>query len=143
MKKPNSVSGKVEISYWLSQRSSSANFIAQSILFGLVAIATLRPFFWGGAAAFLVHGVRHFYLANRFSPPSENLAVPKSTDGNQGIDNAPSSSEKHKQKSTEEIHRTNILIIVTLCTLAIVLTIFYVSVLTALVKPWLPLLGIK
>jgi hypothetical protein len=72
MRKPNSVTGRIEYSYWISQRASATSFITQSILLSIAALATQRPFFWGGVAFCLLLSFRDFLLANRKFPQTEN-----------------------------------------------------------------------
>lgn len=64
-RKPGSVNGRLETSYWMAQRQSAWNFIAQAVLIGVVAIAAMRIFYWGGVAALLLNGFKSLFLANR------------------------------------------------------------------------------
>ena len=65
IRKPGSLTGKIEYSYWFSQRQVAFRNISQAILFSIAALATMRLFFWGGVAGLLFAGIRHLHLANR------------------------------------------------------------------------------
>jgi hypothetical protein len=76
IRKPGSLIGKMEYSYWFSQRQVAFGYFRQAILFSVAALATMRLFFWGGVAIILLQGFRHLHLANRNFPQSINTPSP-------------------------------------------------------------------
>jgi hypothetical protein len=73
-RRPGSISGHLEYSYWLSQRSSASNILGYAIVFSVAAFATMRPFFWGGVIICIVQSLRCYKLANRkFSQTPANI----------------------------------------------------------------------
>jgi len=77
IRKPGSLTGKIEYSYWLSQRQVAFRNISQAILFSIAALATMRLFFWGGVAGLLFTGTRHLNLANRNFSQVSNTPIQK------------------------------------------------------------------
>jgi hypothetical protein len=74
MRRPDSISGHVEYSYWLMQRSSAINILGYAIVFGVAAFATMRPFFLGGVIICIFQSLRSYRLANRkFSQIPANI----------------------------------------------------------------------
>lgn len=73
-RRPNSIIGRSELSYWISQRGIAMTFLGQAIILTVVALAVPRLFFWGGAFSFFLTSIRHFQLANRKFPQSPNVA---------------------------------------------------------------------
>ncbi len=65
IRKPNSLTGTVESSYWLSQRQTAFRKISHAVFISVAALATMRLFFWGGVVVLIVQGFRHLKLANR------------------------------------------------------------------------------
>ena len=80
IRKPNSLIGKIETSYWLSQRQVEFMYMSQAILFGVVALASMRPFFWGGALGLLFQGFRHLSLANRYPAKTSQAVIQKTNE---------------------------------------------------------------
>jgi hypothetical protein len=75
IRRPNIISGRIESSYWLSQRAVFFEYLSQAILFSVVAISIARPFFWGGVVAFLFQSFRHLSLANRKFTESSDIPL--------------------------------------------------------------------
>lgn len=57
--------GYLENSYWISQRRSAARVFSQTILFALIALVIMRPFFWGGVVTCGLMGILNLKWANR------------------------------------------------------------------------------
>lgn len=79
-RRSNSINGQIEYSYWLSQRSSAINILSQAIFFSIAALATMRPFFWGGVVMCIIQSLRSYNLSNRkFSQTTASFG-PKSNE---------------------------------------------------------------
>jgi hypothetical protein len=74
VKKPNSITftGVIKTSYWISQRSSAMGYMSQAILYIVPALATMRPFFWGGVVGCLIQYLIGLSLSNRIFPEANN-----------------------------------------------------------------------
>jgi hypothetical protein len=72
MKNPRSATGHIELSYWLSQRTSAYHLLSFALLYLILAIATFRLFFVGGTISCSFLALRQFSLANRIFTPSTN-----------------------------------------------------------------------
>jgi hypothetical protein len=98
LRKSRSATGRIEYSYWFSQRSSAYNLLSFVILYLFIALASSRLFFVGGAIGCSILALRQFSLANRKLPPSANVnrEIP--------ADNIPQSDDIHRVQARDRFH---------------------------------------
>jgi hypothetical protein len=77
-RKPDSLEGRSEYSYWLMQKMLSSEAFIFSLLFLFLAVLTWRLFFLAGVLTCLSFAIRHNRLANR-KPPGTTRPRPKIT----------------------------------------------------------------
>jgi hypothetical protein len=77
-RKPDSLKGRSEYSYWLMQKMLSSEAFIFSLLYLFLAVLTWRLFFLAGVLTCLSFAVRHNRLANR-KPPATTQPRPKIT----------------------------------------------------------------
>jgi hypothetical protein len=80
IRRPGSLTGKMEFSYWLSQRQVAFRSMSQAFLFSVAALVTMRLFFWGGVAGLLFQSFRHLRLANRNFTQTSNVSIHKASE---------------------------------------------------------------
>jgi hypothetical protein len=64
-KHPESLQGRLQQSYALSQRRVAVGTMNTGLLFLIIALMTERVFFLGGALICGMYAIRHYLLANR------------------------------------------------------------------------------
>lgn len=74
-RKPESLRGRLEYSYWLTQKLVSSEAFIFGLLYLFLALLTLRLFFLAGVLACLSFALRHSRLANRKLPPATHSIV--------------------------------------------------------------------
>jgi hypothetical protein len=74
-RRPESLKGRTEYSYWLTQKMFSSEAFTFSLLYLFLALLTLRLFFLAGALACLSFALRHSRLANRKLPVAPSVTT--------------------------------------------------------------------
>jgi hypothetical protein len=67
-RRPESIKGRTEYSYWLTQKMFAADSFTFSLMYFFFALLTFRLFFLAGSFACLSFTLRHSRLANRKLP---------------------------------------------------------------------------
>jgi Flp pilus assembly protein TadB len=68
--KPESIKGRSEYSYWLTQKMLSSEAFTFSLIYLFLALLTWRLFFLAGVLTCLSFTLRHYRLADRKLPPA-------------------------------------------------------------------------
>jgi hypothetical protein len=74
-RRPDSLKGRHEQSYWFTQKMLAADALAFSLLYLLLTLLTFRVFFLAGVLTCLAICVRAYRLANRKFPPKGNAST--------------------------------------------------------------------
>ena len=77
-RKPDSIKGRSEYSYWLMQKMVSSEAFTFSLIYLFLTLLTWRLFFLAGVLTCLSFAIRHNRLANR-KPPVTRQTRPKIT----------------------------------------------------------------